>query len=162
MDFAAGAAETAWRLALALGIKDPSPERRQRPVLEWTEKDFSASVDATLWADATGLLAGPGEYDITLHFLDGASGVGTHAVSLLRGESLEKATVLDEDRWNFRIGRWDSYADYWISFSEKQVALAGAKDRLFIKIELGGPNLSLPAERRTTRGLATLRKSWRQ
>jgi hypothetical protein len=162
VDFPAAAAETAWRLALPLGLKDPSPEHRRRAVLEWTEKDLAASADAAFWVDITDLLDGPGEYDLTLHFLDGASGVDTRGVFLFLGESPRNAVALDEDRWNFRIGRWDRYADYWISFSKVQAAAAGPKDRFWVKIDLGGPDLSLPAGRRTTRGLATLRKSWRQ
>ena len=162
VDFPAAAAETAWRLALPRGLKDPSPERRSRPVLEWTEKDFAVSADAAFWVDITDFLDGPGEYDITLHFLDGASGVATRAVFLFLGESPRNAVALDEDRWNFRIGRWDRYADYWISFSRDQAAAAGAMDRFWVKIDLSGPDLSLPAGRRTTHGLAALRKSWRQ
>ena len=161
VDFPASAAETAWRLALPLGVKDASPERRKRPVLEWTEKDFAASTDAAFWVDVTDLLDGPAEYDVTLHFLDGASGVATRAVSLFLGESPRNAVALDEDRWNFRIGRWDRYAEYWISFFQEQADAASAKDRYWMKIDLSGPDPSLPAGRRTTRGLATLRKSWR-
>lgn len=162
VDFAASAADQEWRLAEPAGIKDPQPEFRRRPALRWTEKDLAAGESASLWADVSGLLAGAGEYDVILQFLDGASGVSTRAVTLLRGETKDKAEVIDEDRWNFQVGRWNNYVDYWLTLSREKFAAAKPGDRYFLKVELEGPPLSLPAERRTTSGFAALRRSWRQ
>jgi hypothetical protein len=161
VDFAASAVDHEWRLAEPAGVKDPQPEFRRRPALRWTEKDFAAGETASLWSDVTELLAGAGEYDVILQFLDGASGVSTRAVTLLRGETKDKAEVIDEDAWNFQVGRWNNYVDYWLTLSQEKFAAANPGDRYFLKVELAGPPLSLPAERRTTSGFAALRRSWR-
>jgi hypothetical protein len=162
VDCAASAADQEWRLAAQAGITDPRPEFRRRLALRWTEKDFAAGETATLWSAVSGLLAGAGEYDVTLQFLDGAAGVSTRAVSLLRGQTPDTAEVIDADAWSFQVGRWNNYIDYWLTLSPEKAAAARPGDRYFLQVELGGPPLSLPAERRTTAGFASLRKSWRQ
>jgi hypothetical protein len=162
VDFAASAADQEWRLAVQTGAADPQPGYRRRPVIEWTEKDFASAETVSLWADVTDLLSGAGEYDVILQFLEGTAGVGTRAVSLLRGETREKAEVIDEDRWDFSIGRWNNYVDYWLTISSEKEAAAQKADRYFLKVELAGPALSLPSERRATRGFAALRRSWRR
>jgi hypothetical protein len=161
VDCAASAADQEWRLAAQAGITDPRPEFRRRPALRWTENDFAAGETATLWSDVSGLLAGAGEYDVTLQFLNGAAGVSTRSVSLLRGQTPDTAEVIDADAWSFQVGRWNNSIDYWLTLSPEKAA-ARPGDRYFLKVELGGPPLSLPAERRTTAGFAALRKSWRQ
>jgi len=162
VDFAASAVDQEWRLAEAAGVKDPQPEFRRRPALRWTENDFAAGETASLWSDVTDLLAGAGEYDVVLQFLDGRSGVSTRAVTLLRGETKDKAEAVDEDRWSFQIGRWNNYVDYWLTLSQEKLAAAKPGDRYFLKVELAGPPPTLSAERRTTSGFAALRRSWRQ
>ena len=162
VDAAASAADQVWRLASRAGITDPRPEYRRRPVLRWSDKDFAAGESASLWADVSGLLTGPGEYDVILQFLSGAAGVSTRAVSLLRGETRDKAEVIDADAWDFQVGRWNNYVDYWLTLSPESAAGAKPGDHYFLKVDLGGPALSLPAARRTTSGFAALRRSWRQ
>jgi len=161
VDFAASTADQAWRLAAAAGIEDSQPQCRRRPALTWTEKDFAGGPAAALRADITDLLSGAGEYDVTIQFLEGASGVSTRAVSLSRGRTPETAEAIDEDRWDFQVGRWDNYVDYWLTLSPENAA-AKEGDRYFLKVELAGPPLDLPAERRTTSGFAAVRRSWRQ
>lgn len=162
VDFAASTADQEWRLAAAVGIQDPRPEYRRKPALRWTEKDFAGGPAAILEADVTNLLSGPGEYDVTLQFLGGASGVSIRAVSLARGRTRDTAATIDEDRWDFQVGRWNNYIDYWLTLSPEKAAAAKAGDRYFLKVELAGPPADLPAERRTTSGFAAVRRSWRQ
>jgi hypothetical protein len=162
VDCAASAADQEWRLAAEAGIADPRPEFRRRLALRWTEKDFDAGKTKELWADVSGLLAGAGEYDVTLQFLDGSAGVSTRSASLLRGQTQAAAEVIDEDAWSFQVGRWNNYVDYWLTLSPEKAAGSRPGDRYFLKVELGGPSLSLPPERRTTAGFAALRKSWRR
>ncbi|OGD23012.1 MAG: hypothetical protein A2W03_04535 [Candidatus Aminicenantes bacterium RBG_16_63_16] len=161
VDFAASTADQEWRLAAAAGIQDPQPEYRRRPALAWTEKDFAGGPAAVLQADITDLLRGAGEYDVTLQFLEGASGVSIRAVSLSRGVTRETAPAIDEDRWDFQVGRWNNYVDYWLTLTPQQAAAAKASDRYFLNVELLGPSPDLPAGRRTTFGFAAVRRSWR-
>jgi hypothetical protein len=107
-------------------------------------------------------LSGPGEYDVILRFLDGNSGVTTRSAAFLAGKDEKTARLLDEDRWTFRIGRWDRYVDYWLSFSKEAANGMAKGDRLFLKVELTGPDLSLSPDRRTTHGRVSVRKSLRK
>ncbi len=161
VDFAASTADQEWRLAAAAGIEDPQPEFRRRLALRWTEKDFTGGPAATLRADVTDLLSGAGEYDVSLQFLEGGSGVSIRAVSLSRGKTPDTAEAVDEDRWDFQVGRWNNYVDYWLTVAPEKAA-AKDGDRYFLSVELAGPPADLPAGRRTTSGFAALRRSWRQ
>ncbi len=160
--FAASTADQVWRLAAGAGIEDPQPDYRRRSALTWTEKDFAGGPTAALRTDITDLLSGAGEYDVTLQFLEGASGISVRAVSLSRGATPEAAGEIDADRWDFKIGRWDNYIDYWLTLSPEKAAAAKEGDRYFLEVELTGPPAELPAERRTTSGFAAVRRSWRQ
>jgi len=162
VDFAASTADQEWRLAAAAGIEDPQPRYRRRPALRWTEKDFAGVPAATVHADITDLLSGAGEYDVALQFLEGASGVSIRAVALTRGITAETAAAVDEDRRDFQVGRWNNYFDYWLTLTPEKAAAARDGDRYFLKVELAGPLADLPAERRTTSGFASVRRSWRQ
>ncbi len=162
VDFAASTADQEWRLAAAAGIADPQPQYRRRPALRWTEKDLAGNPAAACQADITELMSGAGEYDVTLQFLEGGSGVAVRSVSLLRGKTLETAEAIDEDRWDFQVGRWNNYVDYWLTLNPEKAAATKDGDRYFLKVELTGPPADLPAERRTTSGFAAVRRSWRQ
>ena len=74
-----------------LGIRDPYPAYRLRPVREW-KTEYSIGGPATLWAEVTHLVDGPGEYDVRFQFLDGDVGLDTHSVALFRsrGRNEEK------------------------------------------------------------------------
>jgi hypothetical protein len=162
VDFAGHTAESEQMMGRDLGLPDPNQQYRSRQVLEWKDGDFERSSQATLWADVSGLLSGPGEYDVTLRFQDGASGVATHSVALLYGKERDTARLIDEDRWDFHIGRFDRYVDYWLTFPKNETGLKQNEDRYFLRIELTGPDMSAPADRRTCHGIVTLSKSWRQ
>jgi hypothetical protein len=161
VDFAAHAAE-ALRAAAGNALPpDPCPAYRSRTVARWTDKDFATSASAVLWADVSGELSGPGEYDVTLRFEDGASGVQTHAVTLLRGPDRDSAIPIDEDRAEFHLGRYDRYFDFWLKLPPDVRGGPAAGGRFFLKIEINGPPLEAPQDRRTSRGVVSLRKSWR-
>lgn len=160
VDAAAHAVGAARLLGAGLGIEDPHPDFRRHPVLEWKDEDFDYSPTLVLWADVTGLAAEPGAYDVTLQFTEGASGVETHGAAFFRGKNRESAGLLDEDKWNFRIGRFDRYVDYWLSVPREKGGMKTG-ERLFLKVEITGPGPGAPSGRRTSRGVITLRKSWR-
>ena len=161
VDFAASTADQSWRLAADLGLVDPRPAFRRRPVLTWTGEDFAGGPTATLRADITDFLDGAGDYDVVLQFLEGASGVTARGTALYRGGTRPTASKIDADLWQFKIGRFDNYADYWLSITPEQAAAARPGDRYFLEVELAGPPAELPAERRTTSGFAAVRRSWR-
>lgn len=161
VDFAGHIADSELTIGRNLGLPDPNSPYRSRQVLEWKDGDFERSSQVTLWADVSGLLSGPGEYDVTLRFQAGASGVATHSVALLFGKDRDTARLIDEDRWDFHIGRFDRYVDYWLTLTKKASRAEQIGDRYFLRIELTGPDKSAPADRRTSHGIVTLRKSWR-
>ncbi len=161
VDFAAHLADAERSSHAAIGWPDPFPSFRNRPVARWKDEDFARSETAELWADVTEAVAGPGEYDVTFRFEDGASGLKTRAVTLLRGPDQARAKPVSEDRWDFRIGRFDRYIDYWLTVPDR-AAGSEAADRFFLKLEITGPAVDAPADRRTCRGLVTMRRSWRE
>jgi hypothetical protein len=161
VDFASHTAEALRAAIGSSNVPDPHPAYRSRTVARWTDQDFASSSSRVLWVDVTKELSGPGEYDVTLRFEDGASGVRTHAVTALRGTDRDSARVVDEDRAEFHIGRYDRYFDYWLKIPPAVREGERAGGRTFLKIEISGPALDLPPDRRTSRGVVTLRKSWR-
>jgi hypothetical protein len=161
VDFAGHTADSEQTMGRNLGLPDPNLPYRSRQVLTWKDGDFERSSQVTLWADVSGHLSGPGEYDVTLRFQDGASGVATHNVALLYGKDRDTARLIDEDRWDFHIGRFDRYVDYWLTLPKKASWAEQIGDRYFLRIKLTGPDMSAPADRRTCQGIVTLRKSWR-
>ncbi|MCX6561151.1 MAG: hypothetical protein NTZ26_11655 [Candidatus Aminicenantes bacterium] len=161
VDFSAHLADAERYFFADLHLPDPAAAFRSRPVARWKSEDFAGSDAIELWADVDGAIDGPGEYDVTLRFEDGASGVKTRAVTLLRGPDRAGAKPVAEDRWDFRIGRFDRYVDYWLTLP-KDGAAGSPGDHIFLKMEIVGPAIDAPADRRTCSGLATMRKSWRQ
>jgi hypothetical protein len=161
VDFAAHLADAERSFYADFHLPDPAAAFRSRPVARWRDEDFARADAIELWADVSGSIDGPGEYDVTLRFEDGASGVKTRAVTLLRGPDRAGAKPVAEDRWDFRIGRFDRYVDYWLTLP-KDAAGGASHDPFFLKMELVGPALDAPVDRRTCRGLATMRKSWRE
>ncbi|MDD8025486.1 MAG: glycoside hydrolase family 20 zincin-like fold domain-containing protein [Acidobacteriota bacterium] len=161
VDFASHLADAERASHDSLGLPDPFPSFRSRLAARWRDEDFARSETADLWADVTAAVDGPGEYDVTFRFEDGASGVKTRAATLLRGPDRARAKPVAEDRWDFRIGRFDRYVDYWLTVPGA-VAAGATGDRYFLKLEIVGPALDAPADRRTCRGLVTMRKSWRE
>jgi hypothetical protein len=142
-------------------IADPCATYRYQPVARWQAADFDSTTNMTLWADVTDQTHTAGEYDVCLLFREGASGVEVKSVTLLAGPSKEAGQTLFSDRWDSRLSQYGRYVEYWIRVPEKPRNLANAMDRYFIKVEISGPSLDLPRDRRTTSGEVLLRKSWR-
>ena len=160
VDFAPGVAGVAWEIGRDLGIKDPYPAYRLCPLREWNTEDISSGAPATLWADVTRLLEGPGEYDVRFQFLDGGVGLDTHSVALLRARGRNEEKPLDEDRWD---GHVDSsvWADYWLSVSKGSGSSWKPGDPLFLRLEVSAPSPESVAGKRTSHGMILIRKSWR-
>jgi hypothetical protein len=161
VDIASRAAHAARNIGQAYHVPDPNPDYRLQPAGGWNATDFADREKIVLWADVTGNLREPGEYDVTFQFQDGASGVYTQCVTLLRGPDPASAKEIDRDRWKFRVGRFDRWIDYWITLTGEAKQAEQKGDRYFLKMEVDGPSLSLPPDRRTTRGRILIRRSWR-
>jgi len=133
-----------------------SATHRYRPqvVGEWKTADFANSETAALTFDITDFVDSPGEYDVSLEFSNGASGVEVQSVSVVTNTE----QILDECRSKFRLGRWSRWIEYWITVPEP---VADAGQRLVLNAVLKGPSMDLPSDRRTTQGRILLRKSWR-
>jgi hypothetical protein len=159
VDFAPGVAGVAWEMGRDLGIKDPYPAYRLCPLREWNTGDISSGAPATLWADVTGLLEGPGEYDVRFQFLDGDVGLNINSVALLRARGRNEGKPLDEDRWRGRVGRHAQWVDYWLSVPKGSGWKPG--DPLFLRLEVSAPSSGSVAGKRTSHGRILIRKSWR-
>jgi hypothetical protein len=161
VDIAAKIAHAARQIGNQNRVPDPNPDYRPRLIGEWNAGDFAGREKAVLWADVSGNLREAGEYDVTFQFEDGAAGVYTQCVSLLRGPDPASAKEIDRDQWKFRVGRFDRWIDYWITLTGQAKQSEKKGDRYFLKMEVDGPSPSLPPERRTTRGRILIRRSWR-
>ena len=161
VDFATSIAGQLRKWVRDLKIADPCSTYRFQPVAQWQTADFDTTAKITLWADVTDRAPESGEYDVGLFFREGASGVEVKAVTLLAGPSKESGQTLFSDRWDGRLSQYGRYAEYWIRVPERPRNVANSLDRYFIKVEISGPSLDLPRDRRTTNGEVSLRKSWR-
>ena len=150
----------AWEIGRGLGIRDPYPAYRLRPVREWNTEDISSGAPATLWADVTRLVDGPGEYDVRFQFLDGEVGVDTHSVALLRTRGRNEEKPLDEDRWDGHTSPW-AWVDYWLSVPKGSGSSWKPGDPLFLRLEVSAPSPEVVAGKRTSHGMILIRKSWR-
>ena len=159
VDFAPAVAGLAWEAGRALGIRDPYPAYRLRPVREWKTSDFAADGHATLWAEVTPFVDGPGEYDVRFQFLDGDVGLDTHAVAALRTRGVQGEQPLNEDRWNAHADP-PVWVDYWLTISDGNGTSWRAGDPLFLRLDV-----SIPPEaqkrKQTTHGVILICKSWR-
>lgn len=151
----------AMQLATGVGIEDSSPDYRPRQVLEWKTEDFSQSPQITLWADVSDYLESEGEYDVTFEFNQGAVGLEVNSVAFLTGTSQQDATVFDEIRLTFRVGKSNTWTEYWMRVPKEALQARQEQQRFFLRCEVKGPALELPPSRRTTRGHILIRKSWR-
>ncbi len=161
IDFAANNSEMIRQAALKILPDDPYEEYRFQQVSEWTTSDFDTTDKAVFWMDITDYLGRCGEYDVRFMFEEGTSGVYTNSVTLLMGPSKESANPIDLDKWEAKLSRYGRYIEYWITVPEMPKKLSTIKDRYFIKAEITGPKMELPAERRQTNGKIFIRKSWR-
>jgi len=161
VNLASRVASTAWELGKNLGIEDPDPTHRLQLLREWSAQDFSSGARATLWVDVTHLLPASGECDVTFQFLDGTVGLDLHSVELLRGASKETARPVDEERWNFHVGRWDRWIEYWVTVPQVGKVAGVMDDRSFLRIEASLPPGVGSSDPRTSHGRILFRRSWR-
>ncbi len=161
IDFASGVASLAWEIGRDLGIKDPYPAYRLRPVREWTTEDVSSATPAVLWADITHLLEQPGEYIVRFQFLDGDIGLDTRAAALLRWPAQSAERLVDEDRWNFHVGQGDVWVDYWLSALKLVGSSWKPGDALSLRLETSLPASQPRGGKRSTHGVILIGKSWR-
>ncbi|HNT34956.1 MAG TPA: hypothetical protein PKH07_08165, partial [bacterium] len=154
-------AAAATALSSSLGIEDPSPEYSPRLIQEWKSEDFRNNPEAVLWADISDFVTSDGQFDVTFQFTSGAVGLEILSVALLKGASQEGATVFDETRSTFHVGKNDSWTEYWMQVPKDVFRTKTSEERLFLKCEVRGPALDLPSNRRTTKGQILIRKSWR-
>jgi len=129
-----------------LGLDDPHSQYRSRQIGEWTSKDFANSQEATIVIEITEFLDGPGEYDLTFEFLDGASGLTVNSVAILRGQSQEAAQMIHEERSGSRIGRWDRWVEFWLSVPHEEEDSAKENTRHYVKTVVSGPALDASSE----------------
>lgn len=147
-------ADAAWRYAGDRGISDPAPVYRSRSVHEWSAEDFREGGPTTIKAEITELLPDAGEYVVTLTFLDGAHGLSASRAAILKGS--EDGPVVAEASWGAHVGRWCGWTEYWLPLREHD-----PDERYFLQIDAESYPPDAPAERRTTHGRISLRKSWR-
>lgn len=161
VDLASRVASIAWQVGKSLPIQDPYPAYRLQALRKWSTEDFSTGDQAALWTDVTDLWHQGGEFDVTFQFLEGDVGLDIHSVVLLRGATREVAQPVDEERWNFHVGRWDRWTEYWISAPTEVKSSEKAGDRYFLKMEVSRPGAGAGADRHSTHGRILFRKSWR-
>jgi hypothetical protein len=153
----------AYRVAAALGIADPRPEYRDRLIGGWTAADFPAD-DALLQFDVTELLAGPGPYRVMFRFQGGACGLDICSVSLREADAAGEREVarVEPKAYGYgdnppppHIGRYEAWNDVRLDLPTVR-----PDARYGVQARVGGIPTGAPAERRTTRGEALLRRAW--
>ena len=161
VNFASRLASALRQIGKPLNIRDPHPDYRLQPLRTWKESDLTATGHSVLWADATDLLKQAGDYDVTFQFGTGSVGLDTHSVQLLKGTSQSVASVVDGERWEFHVGRWDRWVEYGLSVPSAVFNSEKTGDRLFIKLEVSLPPTPSSSSMRTSQGQILVRKSWR-
>jgi hypothetical protein len=153
----------AHRSAGRLGIADPRPAYRDRPLGGWSAADFPMP-EATLRFDATDLLAGPGPYRVLFRFTGGAYGLDILAISFREAEGASEREVarIEPKSYGYgdsppppHIGRYEAWNDVRLDLAEVK---SGA--RYFLMAEVRGIPADAPAERRTCNGEVLLRRAW--
>jgi hypothetical protein len=158
VDFASAVASAAWEIGRDLGIKDPYPDYRLRPVREWKTEDVAAGAPTPLWGEATHLVAGPGEYDVRFQFLDGKVGLDVHSVALFRSPREDREQPLAVDPWSTHV---NAYGDYWLSLAKDGKSVWKPGDPLFLKTDVSLPPSRAAAGPPTSHGVILIGKSWR-
>jgi hypothetical protein len=159
VDFGAHLSEMCRQRAAKFGIEDPYPEYRSAQIGEWTSADFKNRSSLSVWCDASEFIAESGNYDVIVRFEEGQSGVDIDAVSLYSG-SKENSALVDSDDMDGKLSRFGRYVDYWIKVPN--VIIDEASKPFYIKVDITGPSMELPASRRSTSGKIYIRKSWRE
>ena len=156
VDFAYAVASAAWEIGRDLGIKDPHPDYRLRPVREWKTEDLAIGARTPLWGEVTGLASGPGEYDVRFQFVDGKVGLDVHSVELLPSHD-ESRQPLAIDPWNWHV---DAYADYWLAIGKDGKGIWKLGDPLYLKTDVSLPPSKAANVAPTSHGVILLGKSW--
>jgi hypothetical protein len=158
VDFAPAVASAAWEIGRDLGIKDPHPAYRLRPLREWKTADLATGAFVSLWGDASRLAAGPGAYDVRFQFLDGKVGLDIHSVALFSGPKEDQQQPFAVDPWKTHV---NAYADYWLSLAKDGGSAWKPGDPLFLKMDVSLPPSRAAAVQPTSHGVVLIRKSWR-
>jgi hypothetical protein len=158
VDFAPAVASAAWEIGRDLGIKDPYPAYRLRPVREWKTADLATGAFVSLWGDASSLAAGPGAYDVRFQFLDGKVGLDIRSVALFSRLKEDQQQLFAVDPWNTHV---NAYADYWLSLAKDGKSAWKPGDPLFLKMDVSLPPSRAAAVQPTSHGVVLIGKSWR-
>jgi hypothetical protein len=158
----------AYRSAGRLGIVDPRPAYRDRPLGGWTAADFP-TAEAALRFDATDLLDGPGPYRVMFRFTGGAFGLAIIAVAIM-AVSIREADAsgerevarIEPKSYGYgdslpppHIGRYEAWNDVRLDLPAIQ---PGA--RYLVQAHVAGIPADAPADRRTCNGEVLLRRAW--
>jgi len=153
----------AYRAASRLGVADPRPAYRDRPLGGWSAADFP-TPEATLRFDATDLLAGPGPYRVMCRFTGGAYGLDILAVSFWEADAAGEREVarIEPKAYGYgdsppppHIGRYEAWNDVRLDLPAVK---PGA--RYFVQARVAGIPADAPAERRMCSGEVLLRRAW--
>jgi len=153
----------AYRSAGRLGIADPRPAYRDRPLGGWSAADFP-TTEATLRFDATDLLDGPGPYRVMFRFTGGAYGLDILAVSFRETDETGEREVarIEPKSYGYgdsppppHIGRYEAWNDVRLDLAEVKPGV-----RYFLAAEVRGIPTDAPAEQRTSSGEVLLRRAW--
>ena len=158
VDFASAVASAGWEIGRDLGIQDPYPAYRLRPVREWKAEDMATGAAQPLWGNVTRLVAGPGVYDVRFQFVDGKVGLDVHSVALVRSSGEDHDQPLDLDPWSTHVS---AYADYWLSLAKGGKVAWKPGGPLFLKMQVALPPPPVAGAKPTTHGVILMGKSWR-
>lgn len=154
----------AYRVAGRLGIADPRPAYRDRPLGGWSAADFP-TPEAALRFDASDLLVGPGPYRVTFRFTGGAYGLDILAVSFLEASDAGERELarIEPKAYGYgdsppppHVGRYEAWNDVRLDLPEVK-----PDARVLVQAIVRGIPADAPADRRTCHGEALLRRAWR-
>jgi hypothetical protein len=151
-----------------LGIADPRPAYRDRPLGDWSAADFP-TPEATLRFDVTDLLAGPGPYRVMFRFTGGAYGLDIIAVAITAvsfreadGAGEREVVRIEPKSYGYgdsppppHIGRYEAWNDVRLDLVEVK-----PDARYFVQAVVRGIPADAPPDRRTCNGEVSLRRAW--
>jgi hypothetical protein len=155
VDFASAVASAAWEMGRGLGIKDPHPAYRLRPLREWRTEDLATGAPVLLRADAAGLISGPGTYIVRFQFLDGNVGLDVHSVSVFANRNHDDERLLAAAPWSSHVS---AYVDYWLTLPETGANTEGLR---FLQMEVSLPPARKATDQVRSHGVVLIGKSWR-
>jgi hypothetical protein len=158
----------AYRSAGRLGIADPRPAYRDRPIGGWSAADFT-EFETTLRYDVTDLLTGPGPYRVLFRFTGGAYGLDIIAVAIMAVSFQEADAVgerevarIEPKSYGYgdsppppHIGRYEAWNDVRLDLAEVKPGV-----RYLVQARVAGIPADAPPERRMSNGEVYLRRAW--